>query len=68
MTRSWFVLAMFLGSFVGFGQSAGTVDRLYVLDCGQGRAADQSRWSPGVNVGVPIDLVNNCYLRGMPSP
>lgn len=62
MARSGFVLAMLLGSSVGFGQTAGTVERLYVLDCGQGRAADQSRWSPGVNVGVPIDLVNNCYL------
>jgi N-acyl homoserine lactone hydrolase len=23
---------------------------------------DQSRWSPGVNVGVPIELSDNCYL------
>jgi len=38
------------------------VDRLYVLDCGQGHATDQSRWSPGVNVGVPLDIVDNCYL------
>src|SRR6266481_6816828 len=35
---------------------AGQVDRLYVIDCGWTHAADQSRWSPGVNVGVPIDL------------
>jgi N-acyl homoserine lactone hydrolase len=44
--------------------SAGTsgVERLYVLDCGEARAPDQSRWSPGVNVGVPIDISDNCYL------
>jgi N-acyl homoserine lactone hydrolase len=38
------------------------VDRLYVLDCGVGHAPDQSRWSPGVNVGVPLDVSDNCYL------
>jgi N-acyl homoserine lactone hydrolase len=41
---------------------AGKVDRLYVIDCGWAHADDQSRWSPGVNVGVPIDLSDNCYL------
>ena len=40
----------------------GTVERLYVLDCGQGRGADQARWSPGVNVGKPLDVSDNCYL------
>jgi N-acyl homoserine lactone hydrolase len=43
-------------------QSAPAAERLYVLECGRGRAVDQSRWSPGVNVGVPLDLVNPCYL------
>ncbi len=38
------------------------VDRLYVFDCGAAHAPDQSRWSPGVNVGQPIDIVDNCYL------
>jgi N-acyl homoserine lactone hydrolase len=42
--------------------SAAGVDKLYVLDCGQGFGPDQSRWSPGVNVGVPIELSDNCYL------
>ena len=41
---------------------AGEIDRLYVIDCGWAHAPDQSRWSPGVNVGVPIDLSDNCYL------
>lgn len=43
-------------------QTAATVEKLYVLDCGQGRANDQSRWSPGVNVGVAFDIRDNCYL------
>src|SRR5580704_9601787 len=41
---------------------AGTADRLYVIDCGWARAADQSLWSPGVNAGEPIEFANNCYL------
>jgi glyoxylase-like metal-dependent hydrolase (beta-lactamase superfamily II) len=40
----------------------GAVDRLYVIDCGHNDALDQSRWSPGVNVGKPIELSDNCYL------
>ena len=42
--------------------SAKAAERLYVLDCGQGHATDQSRWSPGVNVGKPIDISVSCYL------
>jgi glyoxylase-like metal-dependent hydrolase (beta-lactamase superfamily II) len=42
--------------------AAAQVDRLYVMDCGDARAPDQARWSPGVNVGQPIDIVDNCYL------
>lgn len=46
--------------------SAGTnttgLKRMYVLDCGRLLAKDQSRWTPGVNVGQPRELSNNCYL------
>lgn len=42
--------------------AAGSADRVYVIECGSGRAEDQSLWSPGVNVGKPIDFANNCYL------
>jgi glyoxylase-like metal-dependent hydrolase (beta-lactamase superfamily II) len=44
------------------GAMAGQIDRLHVIDCGSAHAADQSLWSPGVNVGVPIDFSDNCYL------
>jgi N-acyl homoserine lactone hydrolase len=47
---------------VGSTARAGEVDRLYVIDCGWAHAADKSRWSPGVDSGMPIDLSNNCYL------
>ena len=42
--------------------SAAGIERLYILDCGDISAPDQARWSPGVNVGVPIELSDNCYL------
>jgi len=38
------------------------VQRMYVLNCGESRTNDVSRWSPGVNVGQPWDFSNNCYL------
>jgi N-acyl homoserine lactone hydrolase len=41
---------------------AQSIERLYVLDCGEVAATDQSRWSPGVNVGKPITNSDNCYL------
>ena len=37
------------------------VEKLYVLDCGQGVAGDISRWSPGVNEGKSMN-VDSCYL------
>jgi glyoxylase-like metal-dependent hydrolase (beta-lactamase superfamily II) len=41
---------------------AQTADRLYVLDCGHNSAKDQSIWSPGVNVGQPIEQADTCAL------
>ena len=38
------------------------IDKLYILNCGEGVAGDISRWSPGVNVGKSMDFVDNCYL------
>lgn len=43
-------------------QSKSGVDRLFILNCGEGVAGDISRWSPGVNVGKSMDFVDNCYL------
>jgi N-acyl homoserine lactone hydrolase len=38
------------------------VERLYIFECGQGHTGDMSRWTPGQNVNVPKDIVDNCYL------
>ena len=43
-------------------QTRSGVDRLYILNCGEGVAGDVSRWSPGVNVGKSMEFAGNCYL------
>src|SRR5436305_5749988 len=43
-------------------QGKSGVERLYILNCGEGVAGDISRWSPGVNVGKSMEFVDNCYL------
>ena len=42
-------------------QAAG-LEKLYILNCGEGTAGDISRWSPGVNEGKSMPFVDNCYL------
>jgi N-acyl homoserine lactone hydrolase len=44
------------------GMASAQVDKLYVLDCGWSHNADESRWTPGLNVGKPIDMSGNCFL------
>src|SRR5262245_45580296 len=56
------VLLAALGALApGAAQAAG-LERLYILNCGEGVAGDISRWSPGVNVGQSMPFVDNCYL------
>ena len=51
-----------LSSQPSYAQPKTGVERLYILNCGEGVAGDISRWSPGVNVGKSMDFVDNCYL------
>ena len=63
-TRLLLVMAV-LGAFAQHASAQGGksgVERLYVMNCGEGVAGDISRWSPGVNVGKSMDFVDNCYL------
>ena len=43
-------------------QSKSGVEKLYIINCGEGVAADVAIWSPGVNVGKPQPFANSCYL------
>jgi len=62
MRLAFLTAAAFAATLGSLPASAAGVDKLYILDCGGLSAPDQSRWSPGVNVGVPIELSDNCYL------
>ena len=53
--------SLYAGPSVGQTGKPG-VEKLYILNCGEGVAGDISRWSPGVNVGKSMDFVDNCYL------
>ena len=41
---------------------APSVERMYVIECGENHVKDISRWTPGVNVGKPHVFGNHCYL------
>jgi N-acyl homoserine lactone hydrolase len=58
--RALLVIAILVG--LAAPVAAQTADRLYVMDCGHNSAKDQSRWSPGVNVGKPIEMSDMCVL------
>src|SRR3982750_2545509 len=45
-----------------YAQAKPGIERLYILNCGEGVAGDISRWSPGVNEGKSMDFVDSCYL------
>jgi glyoxylase-like metal-dependent hydrolase (beta-lactamase superfamily II) len=66
MTRAGLSIATFLTLAVlttaATAQTKSGLDKLYILNCGEGVAGDISGWSPGVNAGKSMDFVDNCYL------
>jgi glyoxylase-like metal-dependent hydrolase (beta-lactamase superfamily II) len=66
MTRSGVGIAaivmLSISAAAASAQTKSAVDKLYILNCGEGVAGDISRWSPGVNVGKSMDFAVNCYL------
>ena len=56
------IAALSLTAAPSHAQGKGNIEKLYILNCGEGVAGDISRWSPGVNVGKTMDFVDNCYL------
>ncbi|WP_426418549.1 N-acyl homoserine lactonase family protein [Bradyrhizobium genosp. A] len=61
-------LALAVAALASFGQTAlaqsdkSGVEKLYIMNCGEGVAGDIGRWSPGVNEGQSMDFVDTCYL------
>src|SRR5215510_509163 len=56
------MVALSISASAASAQTKSSVDKLYILNCGEGVAGDISRWSPGVNEGKSMDFVDNCYL------
>lgn len=57
------IAALALSGSAALAQSEKTgVEKLYVLNCGEGTAGDISRWTPGLNEGKSMDFVDTCYL------
>ena len=66
-TRSCLLLSVLVATLGAAAHAAepggGTVDRMYVLQCGESKTPDVSKnWSPGVNVGVAREFSDSCYL------
>ncbi|MGY4504532.1 N-acyl homoserine lactone hydrolase [Bradyrhizobium sp. GM24.11] len=61
-------LALAVVALASFGETAfaqseqSGVEKLYIMNCGEGVAGDIGRWSPGVNEGQSMDFVDTCYL------
>ena len=55
------IAVLALSGSAALAQSGG-VEKLYVLNCGEGIAGDISRWTPGLNEGKTMDFVDSCYL------
>ena len=51
----------------GAQADGGTIDKLYVLDCGVGHSSDVSHWTNGIGVGEPVDISVSCYLIHHPT-
>ncbi|MET4330223.1 N-acyl homoserine lactone hydrolase [Bradyrhizobium sp. i1.15.2] len=63
ITLALAVAAFALSGHAALAQSEKTgVEKLYVLNCGEGTAGDISRWTPGLNEGKTMDFVDSCYL------
>jgi N-acyl homoserine lactone hydrolase len=56
------LLLLFACSSAKEKETTASVDRMYVIPCGENHTNDVSRWTPGVNGGRPAQFANHCYL------
>ena len=56
------ISALILAGCAGGGTGSSSVERMYVIECGENHVKDLSRWTPGLNVGVPHVFGDTCYL------
>jgi len=56
------ISALLLAGCAGTGGGPASVERMYVIECGENHVKDLSRWTPGVNVGRSHVFSDHCYL------
>jgi N-acyl homoserine lactone hydrolase len=57
-----FTSPIWLGAAHGETPAKSGVDKLYILDCADGEAPDESHWTPGKNTGKHVEFPDHCYL------
>jgi glyoxylase-like metal-dependent hydrolase (beta-lactamase superfamily II) len=57
-----FAVVLLAAACADIAPQQATVDRMYVIDCGENHVGDLSRWTPGENVGKPWVFGDHCYL------
>ena len=60
--RGFSVFALLLIASCASMQHPASVERMYVITCGENHIKDLSRWTPGVNVGKAHVFGDHCYL------
>jgi N-acyl homoserine lactone hydrolase len=60
--KSLLLLLLLLTGCAGISERPASVERMYVINCGENHAVDLSGWTPGLNVGKPYVFSNHCYL------
>jgi glyoxylase-like metal-dependent hydrolase (beta-lactamase superfamily II) len=61
MSKVCFLGLVFL-AVAATGGNAASVERMYVIQCGENHVKDLSRWTPGENIGKPYVFGDHCYL------
>jgi N-acyl homoserine lactone hydrolase len=62
MKKLFLVLFPLLAGCAGMEQKPASVERLYVIQCGESVASDLSRWTTSADAGKSVLLSDHCYL------
>ena len=62
MKKLSILLTFLLAACAGTAERPASVERMYVIECGENHVKDLSRWTPGVNVGRSHVFGDHCYL------
>jgi hypothetical protein len=62
MKKLFLVLFPLLAGCAGMEQKPASVERMYVIQCGESVASDLSRWTTSADAGRSVLLSDHCYL------